>query len=135
MRSVLVNGVFDIIHPGHIALLNYARQQGATLTVAIDSDHRVKINKGPARPVNNQCARKLLLENLRAVDSVVVFNSDSELCQLIQQADVVVKGSDYKYSSWVGSDQGVAVIWFDRLTEYSTSSIIQRVVSSHSGHS
>jgi len=129
VRSVLVNGVFDIIHPGHIALLNYARQQGDSLTVAIDSDQRVRRNKGPGRPVNSQSTRKLLLENLRAVDIVVVFDSDSELCQLIQQADVVVKGSDYQFSSWVGQDLSIEVIWFDRIAEYSTTATIQRVVA------
>jgi D-beta-D-heptose 7-phosphate kinase / D-beta-D-heptose 1-phosphate adenosyltransferase len=127
VRSVLVNGVFDCTHPGHIALLNYARQQGDSLTVAIDSDQRVRRNKGPGRPVNSQSTRKLLLENLRAVDRVVVFSSDSELIQQVLHCDVTVKGSDYQYQPWVGQDLGVEVIWFDRIAEYSTTATIQRV--------
>jgi cytidyltransferase-like protein len=68
MRKVFVNGTFDIIHLGHLALFNYAKSLGDFLLVAIDSDKRVKQLKGNDRPINNQIERKTLLENLKAID-------------------------------------------------------------------
>ena len=78
MTKVLVNGTFDIIHPGHVELLNYAKSLGDYLVVFIDTDRRVSEIKGPDRPINNQSDRKLLLQNLKAVDDVFMFDSVEE---------------------------------------------------------
>ena len=78
-KSIFVNGTFDVLHPGHIALLNFAKSLGSRLFVAIDSDERVKDFKGPTRPINSVYERKLLLQNLKAVDEVEVFDSDEEV--------------------------------------------------------
>ena len=112
--KVVVNGTFDIIHPGHLALLNYAKSLGDFLIVAIDSDSRVSELKGPQRPINNQSERKLLLENLRAVDKVVIFNSSDELVDIVKQCAIMVKGSDYRGKSVIG-EANCQVVYFDRI--------------------
>jgi len=78
-KSVFVNGTFDILHLGHLALLNYAKSLGDTLFVAIDSDERIKLLKGPTRPIYDAFQRKTMLLNLKAVDEVEVFSSNEEL--------------------------------------------------------
>ena len=126
--KIVVNGTFDIIHPGHLALLNYARSLGDFLIVAIDSDERVRQLKGPSRPINNQYERKLLLENLKAVDQVVIFNTAAELVDIIKECAIMVKGSDYKGKSVIG-EANCQVIYFDRINEYSSTKKIQYIIS------
>ena len=126
--KIVVNGTFDVIHPGHLALLNYAKSLGDFLIVAIDSDSRVSELKGPQRPINPQHERKLLLENLRAVDQVVIFNSSSELVDIIQQCAIMVKGSDYRGKSVIG-EANCQVIYFDRINEYSSTKKIQDIIN------
>lgn len=126
---VLVNGTFDIIHSGHLALLNYAKSLTDNLVVAIDSDRRVKQLKGPSRPINSQDERKLLLENLKAVDKVVIFDSDQELIALVEQCDIMVKGSDYIGKPIVGEYFCREIIFFDRLDGYSTTEKIHSIIN------
>jgi D-beta-D-heptose 7-phosphate kinase/D-beta-D-heptose 1-phosphate adenosyltransferase len=126
--KIVVNGTFDVIHPGHLALLNYAKSLGDFLIVAIDSDSRVRELKGPQRPINPQNERKLLLENLKAVDQVVIFNSSSELVDIIQQCAIMVKGSDYQGKSVIG-EANCQVIYFDRINEYSSTKKIQDIIN------
>jgi D-beta-D-heptose 7-phosphate kinase/D-beta-D-heptose 1-phosphate adenosyltransferase len=126
--KIVVNGTFDVIHPGHLALLNYAKSLGDFLIVAIDSDSRVSELKGPQRPINPQHERKLLLENLKAVDQVVIFNSSSELVDIIQQCAIMVKGSDYRGKSIIG-EANCQVVYFDRINEYSSTKKIQDIIN------
>jgi D-beta-D-heptose 7-phosphate kinase/D-beta-D-heptose 1-phosphate adenosyltransferase len=126
--KIVVNGTFDVIHPGHLALLNYAKSLGDFLIVAIDSDSRVSELKGPQRPINPQLERKLLLENLKAVDQVVIFNSNSELVDIIQQCAIMVKGSDYRGRSVIG-EAHCQVIYFERINEYSSTKKIQDIIN------
>jgi len=128
MKKVIVNGTFDVIHPGHLALLNYAKSLGDFLVVAIDADDRVKQLKGPQRPINPQDERKLLLENLRAVDQVVIFNSSEELIDIIRSCSIMVKGSDYRGKSVIGVANCEQVIYFERLDEYSSTKKIQSII-------
>jgi D-beta-D-heptose 7-phosphate kinase/D-beta-D-heptose 1-phosphate adenosyltransferase len=128
MKKVVVNGTFDVIHPGHLALLNYAKSLGDFLIVAIDSDSRVSELKGPQRPINPQHERKLLLENLKAVDQVVVFNSSNELVDIIKQCAIMVKGSDYRGRSVIG-EANCQVIYFERINEYSSTKKIQDIIN------
>lgn len=128
MKKIIVNGTFDVIHPGHLALLNYAKSLGDFLIVAIDADARVTSLKGPQRPINNQSERKLLLENLKAVDQVVIFNSSSELVDIIKNCAIMVKGSDYKGRSVIG-EAHCQVIYFDRINEYSSTKKIQDIIN------
>ena len=126
---VMVNGTFDILHRGHIQLLNYAKSLGDTLLVAIDTDRRVKELKGSDRPVNSQEDRKFHLENLKAVDVVCLFDSKEELIEIMKhwQPDIYVKGSDWKGGSSTAQQYAKQVIFYDRVGEYSTTNIIQRI--------
>lgn len=132
MKKVVVNGTFDVIHPGHLALLNYAKSLGDVLIVAIDSDSRVSELKGPLRPINPQYERKLLLENLRAVDQVQIFNSPDELISIIKECSIMVKGSDYKGKSIIGEANCPQVVYYDR-TEHSSTQKIQDIINRGQG--
>lgn len=129
MNKVFVNGTFDILHTGHIQMLNFAKSQGNYLTVGIDCDARVKMLKGHSRPINSESERKFLLENLKAVDSVIVFKSDDELIDLIKTHDIMVKGSDYIDKTIIGKDVCKKLVFFDLVNGYSTTKKIQDIIS------
>ena len=131
MKTVIVNGTFDILHPGHIAMLNSARSLGNYLIVCIDTDRRVKELKGEARPINNQYFRKVMLQNLKAVDIVEFFDSQEDLIRLINlyKPDIMVKGSDWKGKSVVAEQYVKEIFWYDRIDEYSTTKIIQDIIN------
>lgn len=131
MNKVFVNGTFDVLHPGHVNLLEYAKAQGKYLVVAIDSDRRVRELKGPTRPWLNQDERKFMLESLRCVDQVWIFDSDQELEHLIQiyEPDLMVKGSDYKNKPIVGEEFVPQIDFFKRIDEYSSTKAIQHLAS------
>lgn len=129
MAKVFINGTFDIIHPGHLAMINYAKSLGEFLLIGIDSDYRVKNLKGPSRPINNEYARKLLLENLKAVDQVKIFNTDQELIDMITDSDFMVKGSDYIDKPIVGIEACKKLVFFDRINEYSSTKTIESIVN------
>lgn len=99
------NGVFDLLHEGHIFSLSEAAKEADRLIVAINSDDSVKRLKGPQRPLNNQQARALVMASLVMVDAVIIFEADTP-AQLIEaiQPDVLVKGGDYKVEDIAGSD-------------------------------
>jgi rfaE bifunctional protein nucleotidyltransferase chain/domain len=127
MKKVFVNGTFDLLHEGHIALINYAKSLGDEVNVAIDSDDRVKRLKGESRPINNQTERSTLLINLKAVDNVYIFDTDEELEYLVSLHDVMVKGSDYKDKPIIGQDVCKELVFFDRIDGYSTTQKIQDI--------
>lgn len=129
MRKIFVNGTFDIIHRGHIEMLNFARQQGDWLTVGIDGDERVKQLKGPTRPINSVNERWFLLMNLKPVNEVFVFNSDEELTKLISEHDAMVKGSDYIGKDIVGQEVCNEIIFFNLVKGYSSSETIKRIIN------
>ena len=129
MRKIFVNGTFDIIHRGHIEMLNFAKQQGDWLTVAIDSDERVKLLKGSKRPINSENERWFLLMNLKPVNEVFVFNSDEELAKLISENDAMVKGSDYIGKDIVGQEVCNEIIFFNLVKGYSSSETIKRIIT------
>lgn len=133
MRRVFVNGTFDILHLGHLALLSFAKRQGQWLTVAIDSDRRVRELKGPDRPVNSQHERVEMLRAIRWVDEVKIFDSDQELIDMISEADVMVKGSDYQGKPIVGQDL-CEIVFFERINEFSSTKKIQDIVDRRPGH-
>jgi len=101
---VLVNGVFDIVHIGHLSLLKEARKMGDKLVVAIDSDvHTRTLGKKPQRPINTQELRKNILEAIKWVDEVVIFDNLEKIIRKIRP-NIMVKGGDYKESEVVGRD-------------------------------
>ena len=130
MTTVMVNGTFDVLHPGHVALLNTARSYGDHLVVAIDTDRREKELKGDKRPINNQNDRRIMLSALKAVDIVEFFDSTEDLVKLMEryQPDVYVKGSDWKHDTQSTAHQYCKeVIYYDRMEPYSTTKIIQHI--------
>jgi D-beta-D-heptose 7-phosphate kinase/D-beta-D-heptose 1-phosphate adenosyltransferase len=129
MKKVFVNGTFDILHVGHIALLDYAKSLGDQLVVAIDSDDRVRLLKGSDRPINSQIERGTLLAALKSVDEVFVFDTDDELRSLIQACDIMVKGSDYRDKPIVGQEICKQIVFFERLNGYSTTNKIQDIAN------
>lgn len=129
MRKIFVNGTFDILHRGHLEMLLFARKQGDYLTVAIDSDRRVKALKGEARPINDANERMFMLSCLKPVDSVVIFDTDEDLINLIAQHDVMVKGSDYKGKHIIGLNDCKELIFFELINGYSTTRKIQDITN------
>ena len=129
MTKIFVNGSFDVVHLGHIALLNYAKSLGDHLCVGLDSDKRIKSLKGDARPINNQDERKILLENFRCVDSVEIFNNDQELIDLVSKCDIMVKGSDYINQHIIGSEICSRIVFFNRINGYSTTEKIHSIIN------
>ena len=123
---IWVNGAFDILHIGHIKLLKHAAGMGY-LRVGIDTDERIKEMKGPSRPFNCFRDREEFLLSLRFVDEVVGFGSEQELIDHIKlyQPDIMVIGSDYKDKKIVGSEFINKIVYFDRLEDVSTTSILE----------
>jgi len=128
--KVFVNGTFDLLHRGHLELLNFAKSLGDRLYVGIDTDRRVSEKKGPSRPIYNQEERKFFLENLKAVDKVILFDSDLELEVLINfiQPDIMVVGSDWEGKSVIGSMYAAKLVFFSRISDYATTKTIQRII-------
>jgi len=129
MKISFVNGCFDVLHPGHIELLKYARSLSDYLIVAIDSDRRVAEIKGPKRPIFSQHDRSTMLSSIRYVDIVHVFDTEKELKDLLESIlpDIMVVGSDWKGKKVVGSQYAKAVRFFNRLGDYSTTQSIQGI--------
>ena len=129
---VFTNGVFDILHPGHIFSLSQAAAEADFLIVGLNADASVKRLKGESRPVNNQEARALLLASLLMVDAVVIFEEDTPL-NLISSIlpDVLVKGGDYTVEQIAGAKEVMAnggrVVINPILEGYSTSAIIAQI--------
>ena len=130
MNRVIVNGTFDVLHVGHIKLLEYAATFGPVL-VLIDSDRRIKELKGPTRPINGLYERITLLRALKSVDEVEVFDSDLELETLIREysPDIMVKGSDYIGQSIIGACYCNEIKFYDRIEQYSTTKTIQDIIN------
>tara|TARA_Y100000004_G_C8952550_1_gene429269 strand:- start:1567 stop:2427 length:861 start_codon:yes stop_codon:yes gene_type:complete len=129
---VLTNGVFDILHKGHIELLKFSKIQGTKLIVAIDSDRRVKQLKGDSRPINNQDDRRRILETNRYVDEVVIFDSVEELQGLYDTLcpDVIVKGSEWTADEVRSRDNipdNVQVKVYPLVGSYSTTSVMHKI--------
>lgn len=127
MTKVFVNGTFDILHKGHLSLLNFARSHGDHVRVAVDSDQRVAKLKGIDRPVMDQNSRAELLLELKCVDEVFIFDTDQELIDLMRGYDVMVKGDDYQNSPIIGEDTGIKIVFYPRIANYSSTSIIERI--------
>ena len=130
-KRIIVNGSFDIVHKGHVNLLNYAKSLGNYLLVAIDTDARIKELKGEDRPVNQLDERLHLLHNLKAVDEVVYFDSEQQLVDIIKNynPDVMVKGSDYKNKRIVGAEYCNSIEFYEIENGYSTTNKIQDITN------
>ena len=129
--KVFVNGTFDLLHPGHIALLNHAKSLGDYVVVGIDTDDRVKEKKGSNRPIYNQEDRGLMLIALSSVDEVTYFSSDESLEALIKDVrpDIMMVGSDWKGKSVIGQHSAGELIFFDRIEKYATTKTVESIIS------
>ena len=135
-KIVFTNGVFDIIHPGHIDLLEFARKSGDCLIVGINDDDSVRrLNKGEGRPVFPLAERMEVLEAIEFVDFIIPFSQDTpfDLINGLFRVDVLVKGGDYKPAEVVGRAEvesaGGKLLLFEFKTGYSTSSLVERIKS------
>ncbi len=132
-KVVFTNGVFDILHPGHIKLLEICRRHGDALILGLNTDASVRRIKDERRPVKDEEDRATILLGLRAVDAVVLFDEDTP-AKLIEHLlpDVLVKGGDYSPGSVVGRDAvetaGGKVVIVPLVGEYSTSSTIETIL-------
>jgi D-beta-D-heptose 7-phosphate kinase/D-beta-D-heptose 1-phosphate adenosyltransferase len=129
---VFTNGVFDLLHPGHVRYLRDARALGDVLLVALNSDRSVRAIKGRSRPVNPEGERAEVLAALACVDAVVVFDEETPHAIVSRiRPDVLVKGADWAADSIVGRDiveaRGGRVVRIPLAAGYSTSELIQRV--------
>tara|TARA_A100001515_G_C4586136_1_gene214548 strand:+ start:1874 stop:2272 length:399 start_codon:yes stop_codon:yes gene_type:complete len=126
-KTVWVNGCFDVLHRGHIELLEYAKSLGDKLVVGIDYDARVRAAKGPSRPFNTFDDRKYILESLKPVDAVVGFGTDIELenCIRKEKPSFLIVGSDWKNKTVIGEQYADQTLYFDRIGDYSTTKILE----------
>lgn len=131
-RVVFTNGVFDVLHPGHVRYLQQARALGDVLIVGLNADASVRRNKGPRRPINDQDERAEILAALACVDAVVIFAEDTpaEIVKAIEP-DVLVKGADWAEDAIVGRDTveagGGRVVRVPVEQGFSTTGIIEKV--------
>jgi D-beta-D-heptose 7-phosphate kinase/D-beta-D-heptose 1-phosphate adenosyltransferase len=129
---VFTNGVFDLLHPGHVRYLRHARSLGDRLIVGLNSDRSVRANKGPGRPIVPAAERAEILAALTCVDAVVVFDEPTPhaIVQALQP-DILVKGADWAEDAIVGRDvveaRGGKVVRVDVEPGYSTTAIIERI--------
>ena len=129
---VFTNGVFDLLHPGHVRYLQAARALGDVLIVGLNADDSVRRNKGPERPITSEDERGELLASLECVDAVVIFHEDipDEIIRLVQP-DILVKGADWAADQIVGRDtveaRGGRVVRMPVEPGFSTTSIVERV--------
>ena len=129
---VFTNGVFDLLHPGHLRYLQQARGLGDLLIVGLNSDRSVRANKGEGRPITPEDERIEILEALACVDAVVVFDEDTPHAVIAAlQPDVLVKGADWAEDAIVGRDiveaRGGKVVRMPVERGYSTTAIVERI--------
>ncbi len=128
-KQIFTNGCFDVLHKGHVELLKFCKSLGY-VTVGLNSDVSVAGLKGAGRPINSEEDRKFILQSLRYVDQVIIFNESTPL-RLIQdlKPDIVVKGGDYTKADVVGN--GIAeIIIFNTIKGYSTTDTLKKVSAS-----
>jgi D-beta-D-heptose 7-phosphate kinase/D-beta-D-heptose 1-phosphate adenosyltransferase len=131
-KIVFTNGVFDLLHPGHVRYLQQAKALGDALIVGVNSDRSVRVNKGDGRPIHVEAERAEIVAALQAVDAVVVFDEETPHQVIAEvQPDVLVKGADWPEDGIVGRDiverRGGVVVRVPVEAGHSTSSIIEKI--------
>ena len=131
-KIVFTNGCFDILHRGHVTYLNEAKNQGDILVLGLNSDASVKRLKGESRPINNEQDRKFVLENLKCIDYVEIFEEDTPLNLILEvKPDILVKGGDWKPEDIVGGKEVISwggdVRSLNFVDNYSTTNVIEKI--------
>tara|TARA_R110000824_G_scaffold376169_2_gene567262 strand:+ start:400 stop:795 length:396 start_codon:yes stop_codon:yes gene_type:complete len=131
MKKIFTNGCFDVLHRGHLELFEYANSLGY-LYVGVDSDAKVRVDKGKNRPYNKLPDRIKMLQSLRSIDEVRSFNTTQGLKNLIKEIepDIMVIGSDWRDKTVVGQEHAKELLFFERIKGYSTTSILHAMTSS-----
>ena len=129
---VFTNGVYDLVHPGHVQYLQAARAEGDRLIVAVNSDRSVRANKGPSRPILPEHERAELISALTCIDAVLIFDDETPAAVIAAiQPDVLVKGADWAHDAIVGRDvvesRGGRVVRMQLALGYSTTGIVEIV--------
>ena len=126
---VWTNGCFDILHRGHIELFKFASLLGDELVVGVDTDEKVKLDKGKDRPINNLQDRMLILQSIKYIDKVIRFESTEDLRKTIRwyNPDIMVIGSDWKGKDVIGQEFTDKLVFFDRIEGYSTTDMIGKI--------
>tara|TARA_B100000700_G_C15026550_1_gene848455 strand:- start:556 stop:954 length:399 start_codon:yes stop_codon:yes gene_type:complete len=129
MKIGFINGCFDILHLGHIALFEFAKKQCDYLVVAIDSDDRVASNKGPNRPINTSTDREGMLRAIRYIDDVRVFSTDLQLTNLVKEIkpEIMIVGNDWEGKTVIGSEYAKQLKFFRKIDGYSSTKTIQNI--------
>ena len=127
MKKIWTNGCFDILHIGHIKMLQFARSLGDNLIVGIDSDKRVELLKGSNRPINNQNDRVEFLRSIKYVDDVFVFDSKENMCDILIREGItdMVIGEEYKDRQITGKDIIENIHFFNKIEGFSSTKIIR----------
>ena len=127
MIKVWTNGCFDILHRGHIEMFRYAKSLGDELVVGIDTDEKVKLDKGENRPINNLQDRMYMLQSIKYINKVIPFDSTEDLRKTIRwyQPDLMVIGSDWKGKDIIGREFSDKLVFFNRVGDYSTTNILE----------
>jgi D-beta-D-heptose 7-phosphate kinase / D-beta-D-heptose 1-phosphate adenosyltransferase len=133
-RLAFTNGCFDLLHPGHVSLLDQAKRSADRLIVGLNSDESIRRLKGPTRPIQNEIARATVLSSLKFVDAVIIFAEDTPIGLIhALEPDVLVKGADYSLDQVVGGDfvrsRGGTVLLAELVKGQSTSGMVQRAAA------
>jgi rfaE bifunctional protein nucleotidyltransferase chain/domain len=126
MNITLISGSFDVLHAGHVQILNFAKSLGDLLFVAVDSDERIAQKKGPQRPFNSLKDRIYLLKNLKMIDEIYSFSDDEGLISIIKRIkpENLVVGSDWRGKPIIGQEFARNTIYFERVGNHSTTRIL-----------
>ena len=126
MKKVWVNGCFDVLHRGHMELFKFANMLGDQLMVGLDTDSKVKEDKGEGRPINTLRDRLFMLQAIKYIHGLTYFDSASDLEGVIKlyAPDIIVVGSDWKGKTIVGEQYAKEVVFFDRVGDYSTTNLL-----------
>jgi len=129
MITVWTNGCFDILHPGHMELFKIAKSLGDRLIVGIDTDEKVRTDKGLYRPINSLSFRQTMLESNKHIDLVIPFSSRQELEQTIElyYPDILLVGGDWRDGDVVGREYAKEVRFLNRVGGYSTTKLINKI--------
>ena len=126
--KIWTSGCFDILHRGHIELFRYAKSLGDELVVGVDSDEKIRLDKGKKRPINDLQYRMTMLQSIKYIDKVIPFDNTKELRDTVKwyRPNIIVMGSDWKNREVIGEDYAEKLIFFERVGNYSTTKMIRK---------